>query len=389
MPATYVGGKTVAIAGTLSATAISLTDLTGGIASAPAENDIVIVGYGVGSAGDVAIGVDTAGYTEEQELFSDSSDDTNLSVSWKFMGASPDTSVTVSGTGNTSNAGVVAIQVWRGINIASPMDIAETTATGTATDSPDPPAITPVSDEAVVIAIGAGASGAGATFTSGDLSNFITATSPGTKDCSIGMGSIAWVSGAVNPAQFGGGAGAGASRSWAAVTLALRPNPVIARSGTSTGAASTSGSSAAISPRDATSAGAATAIASSAAISPREGASNGLGAASGQSAALTPASGSAAGSASVSGESRIVLFASGIVAGIASVSAEARAIWARTAEIFGLSTAEGESDHLLLAITSSDRIIFLGHDGVNYTPIGHDGVNYISLGHDGSNVLTV
>jgi hypothetical protein len=389
VPATYVGGKTVAIAGTTSTTAISLTDLTGGIGSAPIENDIVIVAFGVGSSVDEAPGVTTSGYTEEQELFSDSSDDTNLSVSWKFMGSTPDTSVTVSGTGNTANAGAVAIQVWRGINLATPFDVAETTATGTATDRPDPPAITPTTADAMVIAIGAGAAGAGGLFTSSDLSNFITATSPGTKDCSIGMGSFAWSSGEFNPAQFGGGAGGGAARSWAAVTLALRPNPVLARTGTSEGVASTNGESAAISPRESSSSGVASVSGSSAAVSERTGTSGGVGAAVGQSAALFPVTGDAPGSASLYGEARMVLIVSGDIAGAASIFGEARAIWPRTVAIAGVAEVIGESDHLFLALASADRVIFLGHDGVNFVAIDHDGVNSVSLGHDGSNIVNI
>lgn len=86
----YVGGKTASIAGSTStATNVSLTDLTGGLASAPAANDIVIVAYATCSAADRAIGVNTAGYTEIAELYANDARDANLSVSWKIMGGNP------------------------------------------------------------------------------------------------------------------------------------------------------------------------------------------------------------------------------------------------------------------------------------------------------------
>ena len=235
MAITYVGGKTATFAGTTSAQNISLTNLTGGAASAPAQDDIVIVAYGVSGVADRSIGVNTAGYTEEQELYSNGAGpDANLSVSWKFMGASPDTTVQVTGTGDAAEAGAVAIHVWRGVDLSTPFDVAETTATGTGTDRPDPASITPTTSGAIIIACGCGANLTGSAFTSSDLSNFVTAASSDDNDATIGMGSIAWTSGAVDAAQFGGNGGAQANRSWAAVTLALRPGPFSASTGLST-----------------------------------------------------------------------------------------------------------------------------------------------------------
>ena len=103
----FVGGKTHAInvGSTGTSTSISLTDLTGGVASAPAENDIVVGVYAVGSTANEPIGVDTAGYTELAELHFNDTNDANLSVSWKRMGVSPDTEVTVSPTGDALAGG--------------------------------------------------------------------------------------------------------------------------------------------------------------------------------------------------------------------------------------------------------------------------------------------
>lgn len=223
MALSFVGGKVAIFAGTTSETSISLTDLTGGSGSAPAADDIVIIAYAVGAQADRSIGVTTAGYTEEQELYANGSTyDANLSVSWKKMAGTPDTSVNLSGTGSSFNAGAAAIHVWRGQDPSTPFDVAETIATGTGTGRPNPAAITPTTAGAVVIVAGAASAGAGAAFTASELSNFFTDTSPDGEDAMVGLGSYAWTSGAFDPAAWTGGT-TNAADSWAAVTLVLRP----------------------------------------------------------------------------------------------------------------------------------------------------------------------
>ena len=222
---TFVGRTTAGITGTTATTTnVSLTSLTGGLASAPVQNDLVIVYYGVGSAVDRSIGVTTAGYTEVAELYSSDGYATNLSVSYKFMGATPDTQVTVSATGSTSDSGAVAIHVWRDVNLASPLDVTSTTATGTNSVLCNPPAITPVTTGAVIVSGGAGGHTDGAqTFSSSDLSNFATIGKNLTYDATVGVGSAVWTSGAFDPAQFTFSGSNSSSYSWAAVTLAMRP----------------------------------------------------------------------------------------------------------------------------------------------------------------------
>ena len=223
MALSFVGGKVAIFAGTTGETSISLTDLTGGSDTAPAADDIVLIAYAVGAQADRSIGVATEGYTEEQELYANGSTyDANLSVSWKKMGGTPDTSVNVSGTGSSFNAGAVAIHVWRGQDLSTPFDVAETTATGTGAGRPNPASITPTTAGAVAIVAGAGAAGTGAVFTASELSNFFTDTSPDGEDAIVGLGSYAWTLGAFDPVAWTGGT-TNAADSWAAVTLALRP----------------------------------------------------------------------------------------------------------------------------------------------------------------------
>lgn len=202
--------------------------LTGGIATAPAAGDIVIVVHGVGINADVALGVVTAGYTEEAELWSDDSRDANLSVSRKIMGATPDTSVTVTGSGSTTAGAATAVHVWRGVDQTTPMDVLRTTATGINSSLFDPPAITPVTSGAVVIACGS--SGGGTEDTTGatpptNYGNhvFISSTDPGTVAYSA-IASKAWSgSGSEDPGAWSG-INTATADAWAAVTLALRPS---------------------------------------------------------------------------------------------------------------------------------------------------------------------
>lgn len=226
LPLTFVGSTTAGITGSSSTdTNVSLTSLTGGVASAPVENDLVIVYYGMCSFFDRSIGVTTAGYTEVAELFANDVAGTNLSVNYKLMGATPDTQVTVSATGSNGDSGAVAIHVWRNVNLSSPLDVTSTTATGTNSVLCNPPAITPVTTGAVIVSGGAGGHQNGVrTYSSSDLSNFATIGGPNnTNDVTVGVGSATWTSGAFDPAQFTfSGTDAGIN-SWAAVTMALRP----------------------------------------------------------------------------------------------------------------------------------------------------------------------
>lgn len=225
----YVGGTTAAITGsTATTTNVSLTGLTGGLASAPVQNDLVIVYYGVGSTTTRSIGVTTSGYTEVAELTVADTYDANLSVSYKLMGATPDTQVTVSATGATADAGAVAVQVWRYVdsNLSTPLDVSVVTATAANSVLCNPPAITPVTAGAMIIAGGAGAHARGvATYSSSDLRNFITRGGPdSTNDVTVGMGSRAGQANtAFDPAAFTFSAADSAQYSWAAVTLALTP----------------------------------------------------------------------------------------------------------------------------------------------------------------------
>ena len=220
----FVGGYAQGFAGTTSDVTITLASLTGGLASAAAAGDLVIVYYLV--SGSVDRNLVVSGYTEVVELYVNNLYDTNLAVAYKFMGGTPDASfVLTGGSFDTGAAGAAAVQVWRGVNTTTPLDVTQTTATGTASVLCNPPAITPTTNGAIIVSGGAGVhnSVSVGTFSSADLTNFISAEGKDGSDATIGLGYKVWTSGSFDPAAFTFSTADSGSASWAAVTLALRP----------------------------------------------------------------------------------------------------------------------------------------------------------------------
>ncbi len=230
MAITYVGGTSGGRTGNTNATTTqSLTGLTGGAASAPAEGDLVIVCCAVGSQGrNPAQAI--SGYTTlgTQLNATAVTYDTSMQVSWKFMTSTPDTSITIPAQGNIADGQAWAVQVFRGVDTTTPFDPSSVQATGTATGRPDPAAITPANSGAWIVIAGAAAAAATTTaFTAPtDFStNFVQNTGADTNDARAAMGYYTgWTSGSYNPAQFTGGT-TGANDSWAAWTMALKPGP--------------------------------------------------------------------------------------------------------------------------------------------------------------------
>ncbi len=222
MAITYVGGNKLSIAPSNSGS-LSLTGLTGGSNSSPSQDDYVVVTWSRGFNSDLNMALSSAGYTELADLYADDNTDANLGVYIKKMGASPDATVDVATIGATFG-GVLIAEVWRGVDLTTPMDVSVVTASGSNTALANPPAITPVTSGAVIVACGsAGAqSGTGdnaSNFGSSDLTAFQTTFAAFTNG---GMGYKVWSgSGSFDPAQWT--CNDNIRSSWAAATLALRP----------------------------------------------------------------------------------------------------------------------------------------------------------------------
>lgn len=225
----YVGGKAGNFVGATSGnTNVALgSGLSGGAGSAVAAGDFVVVSYTTGSKADrtLAIGDGTTAYTlVSPELYANgTTNDTNLRVAYKFMGSTPDANVVLGPSGNAADGAGYAVHVWRNVDPTTPLDVTPTAATGTATSRPNPPSITPLTANAVVIAATGGAAATGTTaFTFSGASNLVQDNGVDTQDGRASLASYTWSSGALDPAAAGAGSN-NAADSWAAITFALRP----------------------------------------------------------------------------------------------------------------------------------------------------------------------
>lgn len=184
-------------------------------------NDLVVLYFGVGGKGATA---SLSGYTVVADLFSDDFYDTTLLVGYKFMGATPDTGFTLpNGTGSSLDAGAVIVFAIRGVDLNTPVEVT-TTATGINSVYCDPPSITPLTLEAIIISGGAGAHVEGVqTYSSSSFDGFLTKSQNDSADVTIGAGHKEWLSGAFNPGPFGFSGGDSVRSSWAAASIAIRP----------------------------------------------------------------------------------------------------------------------------------------------------------------------
>lgn len=223
MAITYVGGQVGGRAGSTSTSNVTFA-LTGGTNSTPQAGDLVIIGCTVASqARTPACAI--SGYTAQTQINANGTTyDTSLNMSHKFMGGTPDTTFTLPSTGNNADAQRWTVQVWRGVDPTTPLDVTPVSASGTATGRPNPGSITPTTSGAFVGIIGAGAAATGAAYTApaNYTTNFLTGTTADTNDAMIGSGYRSWTSGAEDPAAYTGGT-TNAADSWAAFTYALRP----------------------------------------------------------------------------------------------------------------------------------------------------------------------
>jgi hypothetical protein len=215
----FVGGA-VATKTNGSSTVALNSGLSGGIASSVSAGDLVIAAYSGASNNDetLAINDGSTDYTLfGTELYQNDVYDANLRVAYKFV--SGDTSTTFAGV-----AGAVGVYVFRGVD-ATPIDVAVTTATGGNSVYPDPPSITPITAGAFIVCVGAASHHRGSqTFTSGDLTDFLTAGVDDFPDATLGIGHIDnWTSGAFDAAAFGFTGTTSNDHSWAAMSIALRP----------------------------------------------------------------------------------------------------------------------------------------------------------------------
>lgn len=135
--------------GSATASAINGANVNITLPAGTAQNDVVIVLQGCAGVPQSNPGA-TDGYT----LIANTSPSAraNKWVGWKVMGASPDATVTLSGTAGASEAVAGLVLVYRGVDTTTPMDVAATESSGNSTN-PDCPSITPTSNDCAILAL--------------------------------------------------------------------------------------------------------------------------------------------------------------------------------------------------------------------------------------------
>jgi hypothetical protein len=200
---------------------LSLTSLTGGLSSTAIAGDIVLV-----IAGEInnttSPTVNTSGYSKVVNVGSSDTNSSSLSVSWKVMGSTPDTSVNVSN--NSSQGAGIQVLVYRDIN-ATQLDVSSTTATGQNGNQVNLADITPATAGSLIIACGVTALNTRYISFSGGpsgYSNFINlAVDITTYGGSVGTATKVWTSGTDSGGTFTTTT-SGSGGSWCGAKVVIR-----------------------------------------------------------------------------------------------------------------------------------------------------------------------
>lgn len=230
MPIQFVGYVSSTKVGASSGNSThSLTSLSGGIGSAPIKDDLVLSLYATGSTNDRTLSItdgSTAYTLIGSERYSASDWCINLRLTYKWMGVTPDTTVTFGPTGSTSDAGVMFSYVLRGVHLTDPFGGVASVGYDSANEAPNPSAITPVYSGSWIIVMAAEVrSGIWSGTNWPYLSGLIPAAQNDTCDCTAMMGYYSgWTGGSYNPDAMSSWS-AVTNRAHSAITLALRPAP--------------------------------------------------------------------------------------------------------------------------------------------------------------------
>lgn len=225
-PITYVGGATLTIPGTLSNSTLSLTSLEGGIGYSPQPGDMVLVWQGIASYFQdnwYPAQIVTSGYTNLERFFVATNLRCGYSLSYKVMGSTPDTAITVGPTGSISDAGAVMVQVWRGVTSSGPSRYDLSSNYNGCV--PSFASITPTVAGTVVVGFGAGAHGSGTitSMSSSNMANFKYVTSVDSRTVTLCGGYSEWYSGSYRPSVSAVTVGDSGLYCSAAYTIELKP----------------------------------------------------------------------------------------------------------------------------------------------------------------------
>lgn len=259
----YIGGAAYSYAGGSSHT-IPLNQLIGGIASSPAINDIVIVGYAMASASKHDISITSAGWNKIQVPSSSGPGsyayvstpynypNRNFIAYYKFMTGTVDDNFVIDSAGSLSTDSVaVTISVFRNVNSTiSGTDLTRATIFGDVYSGTRAvqqtsgyngfinndgntamPEARPQIQGSLIFVIGAGSHTGGLrTYKCNELGGFVSAGYNNNYDITIGAGWRkwdGWISGSFYPSPFlwsdGSEFSSAIGHTWDAVSICLRP----------------------------------------------------------------------------------------------------------------------------------------------------------------------
>lgn len=151
--------------------------------------------------------------------------DVSMRLMLQVMGGTPDTTLTIARTAEGGDrGGATAVHIWRNLDQTFALE-GNAGASGTNTGRGDPPAVTPTTAGAIVIACGAGAQppgGSAFTVPSGMINPYSAFGDGAISAIGVWIASHAWTSGAYDPAAWTGGTDS-TNASWAAITIGIPP----------------------------------------------------------------------------------------------------------------------------------------------------------------------
>lgn len=215
-PFTLVGSSTVGT--TTSGATISAT-----IPAARQVGDLILVVHAARSYADLNMSLADPTYTTIADLYANDTIDANLGVHWKI---SDGTETTLALPGGTSSLQTCSVQVWRGVNLVSPLDVTPVTATGINTGIAVSPSIITATDDALVLIAASVLTGSSATVVtqpSGFTDLTVAATPSGSIITRASIASkLATSAGVVSGGSWAVSTADNTGYSWCACTLALR-----------------------------------------------------------------------------------------------------------------------------------------------------------------------
>ena len=184
------------------------------------QADDFIIAIQASDGADVSTPPTDSSSTEYNTLLQETDNFPNCTIWYKLAdGTESGTNIVFT---RSDGKGAMALQIFRGVDKNNPFDVSYTSDAGGSGD-PDPPAITTVTDNAMVVILGALDDDTSLTYSlpSGYSNlNYAYASSPSGAACSVGMASKLIASaGEENPPVFT----TSGDDCWHAVTIALRP----------------------------------------------------------------------------------------------------------------------------------------------------------------------